>query len=123
MVFWENGGGAEVEIGIASGSLSSFSSSAFSLLSAAISQAIDLNLLSGVVDADKTTSLSVSNFSLSSGSDAGLTESSGTLTTNFGSLASTQNRLLRSISMMALEAQSLKRWWWGDAEWRCERHR
>ena len=91
VVFWENGGGAEVEIGIASGSLSSFSSSAFSLLSAAISQAIDLNLLSGVVDADKTTSLSVSNFSLSSGNNAGLTESSGTLTTNFGSLASTQN--------------------------------
>jgi hypothetical protein len=91
VVFWENGGGAEVEIGIASGSLSSFSSSAFSLLSAAISQAIDLNLLSGVVDADKTTSLSVSNFSLSSGSNAGLTESSSTLKTNFGSLASTQN--------------------------------
>ena len=91
LVFWENGGGAEVEIGIASGSLSSFNASTFSLLSAAISQAIDLNLLSGVVDPDASTSLSVSNFSLSSGSSSGLTESSGSLTTNFGSLASTQN--------------------------------
>ena len=78
-------------MGIGSGSINSFNSSTIQLLSAAISQAIDLNLASGVIDPDQASSFSVSGFSLLSGSSSGLVQSGNTLTTDFQSLSSTQS--------------------------------
>ena len=89
IVYWEAGGGATLEVGIGSGNIASFNSSTIQLLSSA-AQAVDLNLLSGVVDPDGDI-ISVSNFSLSSGDGSGISESSGSLQANFGSLSSSQN--------------------------------
>ncbi|MAI50211.1 MAG: hypothetical protein CMM16_06625, partial [Rhodospirillaceae bacterium] len=91
IVYWEAGGGATLEAGIGAGSLSSFNSSTIQLLTAAVSEAINFNLASGVIDADTSSSLSVSDFTLSSGSNSGLTQSGTSLATDFGSFSSTQN--------------------------------
>jgi hypothetical protein len=93
IVYWEVGGGATLEAGIGAGSLSSFNSSTIQLLTAAVSEAMNFNLASGVIDADTSSSLSVSDFTLSSGSNSGLTQSGTSLATDFGSFSSTQNAI------------------------------